>query len=142
MVLIYGEALSNADAARHLYMERFPDRQVPCAHTFVNAVLHLRDYCYCTFNPINRHRGRSISRRVLDLEPEILQAVEEEPNVSCLRLALRMNVSSFTIWRTLHEQGLHPYHLQRIQHLKPEDPPRRIAFCQWLFQQIGREPNF
>jgi hypothetical protein len=43
MVLIYGEALSNADAARHLYMERFPDRQVPCAHTFVNAVLHLRD---------------------------------------------------------------------------------------------------
>jgi hypothetical protein len=42
MVLIYGEALSNADAARHLYMERFPDRQVPCAHTFVNAVLHLR----------------------------------------------------------------------------------------------------
>ncbi|CAH1372317.1 unnamed protein product, partial [Tenebrio molitor] len=79
MVLIYGEALSNAGAARRLYMERFP--------------------------------GRSRSRRVLDLEPEILQAVEEEPNVSCRRLALRMGVSSFTIWRTLHEQGLHPYHL-------------------------------
>jgi hypothetical protein len=52
-------------------------------------------------------------------------------NVSCRRLALRMDVSSFTIWRTLHEQGLHPYHLQRVQ---PEDPPRRIAFCQWLLQ--------
>jgi hypothetical protein len=78
MVLIYGEALSNADAARRfvLYMERFPDRQVPWAHTFVNAVQH-----YGTFNPINRDRGRSRSRRVLDLEPEILQAVEEEPNV-------------------------------------------------------------
>ncbi|KAH0821121.1 hypothetical protein GEV33_001670 [Tenebrio molitor] len=34
MVLIYGEALSNAGAARRLYMERFPDRQVPCARTF------------------------------------------------------------------------------------------------------------
>ncbi|KAH0821243.1 hypothetical protein GEV33_001548 [Tenebrio molitor] len=30
MVLIYGEALSNAGAARRLYMERFPGRQVPC----------------------------------------------------------------------------------------------------------------
>jgi hypothetical protein len=33
MVLIYGEALSNAGAARHLYMERFPGRQVPCERT-------------------------------------------------------------------------------------------------------------
>jgi hypothetical protein len=44
MVLIYGEALSNAGAARRLYMERFPGRQVPCVRTFVNAVQHLRDY--------------------------------------------------------------------------------------------------
>jgi hypothetical protein len=84
----------------------------------VNAVQHLRDYG--TFSSVNRNRGRSRSRRVLDLEPEILQAVEKEPNVSCRRLALRMGVSSFTIWRTLHEQGLHPYHLQRVQHLKPK----------------------
>jgi hypothetical protein len=93
MVLIYGEALSNAGAVRRLYMERFPGR--PCARTFVNAVQQLRDYG--TFSPVNRNRGRSRSRRVLDLEPEILQAVEEEPNVSCRRLALRMGVSSFTI---------------------------------------------
>jgi hypothetical protein len=39
-------------------------------------------------------------------------------------------------------QGLHPYHLQRVQHLKPEGPPRRIAFCQWLLQKIDEEHNF
>jgi hypothetical protein len=98
----------------------------------VNAVQHLRDYG--TFSPVNRDRGRSRSRRILDLEPEILQAVEEEPNVRCRRLALRIGISSFTIWRMLHEQ--------RVQHLKPEDPPRRIAFCQWLLQKIDEEPNF
>jgi hypothetical protein len=70
---------------------------------------------------------------------EILQAFEEEPNVSSRRLALRMNVSSFTTWRTLHEQGFHPYHLQGVQHLKPKEPPRRIVFCQWLLaSSIGR----
>jgi hypothetical protein len=40
MVLIYGEAFSNADATRRLYV----GRQVPCPRTFVNAVQHLRDY--------------------------------------------------------------------------------------------------
>jgi hypothetical protein len=42
----------------------------------------------------------------------------------------------------LHQQGLHPCHLQRVQHLKPEDPPRRIAFRQWLLKKIDEEPNF
>jgi hypothetical protein len=92
MVLSYREALSNAAAARRLYMERFPGRQVSCARTFVNAVQD-----YGTFGPVNRNRGRSRSRRDLDLKLEILQAVEEEPNVSCRRLALRMGVSSFAI---------------------------------------------
>jgi hypothetical protein len=50
MVLIYGVALSNADATRRLYMKRFPGRQVPCPRTFVNAVQHLRDYG--TFSPV------------------------------------------------------------------------------------------
>jgi hypothetical protein len=72
----------------------------------------------------------------------MLQAFEEEPNVSCRRIALRMDVFSFTIWRTLYEQGFHPYHLQRVQHLEPEDPPRRITFCQWHLQKIGEGSNF
>jgi hypothetical protein len=51
-----------------------------------------------------------------------------------------MGVSRFTIWRTLHERGLHPYHLERVQHLKPEDLPRRMAFC--LVQKIDEKPIF
>jgi predicted DNA-binding protein (UPF0251 family) len=84
--------------------------KIPLVHvgTFVNSVQD-----YDTFSPVNRNRSRSRSRRVLDLKLEILQAVEEEPNVSCRGLALRMGVSSFTIWRTLHEQRLRPYHFQQ-----------------------------
>jgi hypothetical protein len=55
MVLIYGEALSNADAVRRLLMERFSRPQVPCARTVVNAVQHLRDYG--TFSPVNRNHN-------------------------------------------------------------------------------------
>jgi hypothetical protein len=67
---------------------------------------------------------------------------EEDPNVGCRRLALRMGVSNFTIWRTLQKQGLHPYHLQRVQHLKPEDSPRRIAFVNGFFKKSTKNPIF
>jgi hypothetical protein len=66
--------------------------------------------------------------------------VDEELNVSCRRLALRIDVSSFTIWRTLHEQGLHPYHLQRVQHLKSKDPPsHQVTFLWGHLKQIVYE---
>jgi hypothetical protein len=90
MMIVYREALSNNAEAS--------------VYTFVNAVQD-ND----TFSPINRDRDRSRSRTVLDLEREILQAVEEEPNVSCRRLAQGMGVSSFTIWRTQNERRLHPH---------------------------------
>jgi hypothetical protein len=112
MVLIYGEALSNADATRRLYVYEEISQSPSSLSTYFceccPAFKGLWDFYSCP--------------------------VDEEPDVSCRRLPLRIDVSSFTIWRTRHEQGLHPYHLQHVQHLKSEDPPRRIAFCQWLLQ--------
>jgi hypothetical protein len=64
----------------------------------VNAVQHLRDYG--TFSPIKRDRGRTKSRRDLDLEPEILQAV--------VQFAERCTNRIYIL----------------VHHLKPEDPSR------------------
>jgi hypothetical protein len=44
----------------------------------------------------------------LEIEPEIPQVIEEEPNLST-GLVLRVDVCTFTVYRILHEQGLHPY---------------------------------
>jgi DNA repair photolyase len=97
MVLIYGEVFSNAEATRRLY------NTWTCTQSLNSLCTYFCEYC----PGFKGNRGRSRFRRVLDLEPEILQAVEEELNVSWRRLVLRMGVSSFTIWTTLHEQGLH-----------------------------------
>jgi hypothetical protein len=70
------------------------------------------------FRFCSRTQNLDKSRRRLTREVSIYFHL----NVSCRRLALRMGVSNFTIWRTLHKQGLHLY-LQRVQPLKP-DPPR------------------
>lgn len=140
MVILYGEALGNAMGARRLYNERFPGRRLPNARTFTAAVQHLRDFG--EFNPRNHDRGRQRARDILEIEPQILDVVAEEPTISIRRLALRMGISTFIVWRTLHEQGLHPYHIQRVQALEPGDPPRRLVFCRWLRDKIQNHPDF
>jgi hypothetical protein len=39
------------------------------------------------------------------------------------------------------EQGLHPYHIQLVQGLKPEDLLKRVRFCEWLLEK-NEEPQF
>jgi hypothetical protein len=103
MVLIFGEAFSNAEASRRLHMERFPGRQVPCPRTFVNAVQHLRDGG--TFNSINSDRGRSRSHRSWSWSLKLssltcpfcqwlLQKIDEEPNF--LSIVLTTDEAGFT----------------------------------------------
>jgi len=36
------------------------------------------------------------------------------------------------VWRTLHEEDLHPYHDHKVQHMEPGDPARLMDFCQWI----------
>jgi len=36
------------------------------------------------------------------------------------------------VWRTLHAEGMYPYHVQRGQHLGPGDFAERLEFCKWF----------
>lgn len=44
MVLLYGEAKGNSEAARQLYIKRFPTRTAPNATTITLIVQNLKDY--------------------------------------------------------------------------------------------------
>jgi hypothetical protein len=99
MVLTYGEVGGNSTRANQLYRGRFPNRRIQVARTFANTVQHLREHGF--FKQQAHDRGRTRTRRVLLIEPQILDAVEAEPGVSTRRLALRFGVSQFVILRTL-----------------------------------------
>lgn len=140
IVLCYGAADENSRQARVLYQQRFPNVRTPDERTFVSAVQHLRDHGH--FQPMAVDRGRTRSQRTLNAEPRILDSVEENPGVSIRRLSAQIGVSEFVVWRTLNEQGLHPYHVQKVQALQPGDELRRQQFCGWLIQKCAEEPNF
>ena len=46
-----------------------------------------------------------------EAEEQMLERVEEEPNISTRRLVAEVGVSQFVGHGTLKEQGLHPYHI-------------------------------
>ncbi|GBN37608.1 hypothetical protein AVEN_263917-1 [Araneus ventricosus] len=46
------------------------------------------------------------------------------------------------VWRVLHEDKLHPFHLQRVQALNERDFPQRVAFAHWFLQLSILQPQF
>lgn len=140
MIMLYGEARGNAAGAKRLYEERFPGRRIPDARTFTRTVQRLRESGSLKMN--TRDIGSTESDRRLDAEDDVLERVEANPGVSTRRLAVQTNLSRSMIWRILHEQGFYPFHVQKVQALKPEDFPRRVQFCEWLLHQNDVDGHF
>jgi hypothetical protein len=61
MVLIYGKARGHSKLVRQIYGERFPQRILPNARTFVNIVQHLRDFEHFEMNKRGLGRQREIA---------------------------------------------------------------------------------
>jgi hypothetical protein len=60
----------------------------------------------------------------------ILRLVERSPG--SIRLNMCLGVPHTKVWRTLRDAGVYPYQVQRVKHLEPGDPARRLEFCHWL----------
>jgi len=86
--------------------------------------------------------GRPRTARTVQQEQRILARVAANAGTITRRLSSAEGVHRSTLWRILHEDRLYPYHLQRVQCLKPGDLPRRVRFCQWCLEQCFRHPKF
>jgi hypothetical protein len=84
MVLIYGEVRGHSELTPQIYGERFPQKILPNALTFVNVVQHLRDFGRFEMN--KRNLGRQREDRILVAEEEILHEIENQPRTSTRRL--------------------------------------------------------
>ena len=58
--------------------------------------------------------------------------VQSSPRASTRRIARRLHVPHTRVWRTLHAEGMYPYHVQRMQHLGPRNFAERLEFCKGL----------
>jgi len=134
----YGRANGNAHEVRRLYLETFQNRRLPCSRTFPCIAQRLRERG--TFIPVIEG-GRSRTARTVQQEQRILAHVTASPGTGTRRISSAEGVHRSTVWMILHEDRLYPYHLRRVQSLKPEDLPRRVRFCQWCFGTMRPAPT-
>ena len=131
MIILYGVAGENAHAAARLYAERFPDRERHPDHNIIlRCIQRARTMEVLTSD--RRNAGAPVNYRV-DEEERILQVFEENPRNSVRRVARMLGLSRYVVHRTLRQNGLHPYHHQRVQQLLPRDHEQRIYFCEGIF---------
>ncbi|CAH1366302.1 unnamed protein product [Tenebrio molitor] len=137
MLIIYGGCRRNAREDAREYAIRFPRRLPhPNYNVFLRLVYRARDTGSLFTVRVRRLRTRRRRSRVLKLETSTVKRVHGR-----MSWAYRVGVSPYTVWRTLKEQGLHPYHIQLVQGLKPEDLLKRVRFCEWLLEK-NEEPQF
>lgn len=140
MMYLYGETGGNGRAVERLYAERFPNRRRPSYQVIMDTVFRLRERG--TLHPRYEGRGAERIRRVLRAEEQLLEMVDANPGVSTRTAAMQVGVSRSTVHRILRENLLHPYHLQRVQALAPQDRPARVRFCTWFRHKQARDVDF
>ncbi|GBN31960.1 hypothetical protein AVEN_39360-1 [Araneus ventricosus] len=137
---MYGLVNGNDLEPERLYRQRFPRRHVTDQKLFER--LHR---CLCepgSFVTGMHDTGRGGSVRTPQVVEDILQGVGDSPDISTRDVSRAVNVPHSIVWRILRDEGLHPYHVQKVQALIPTDYAPRVEFARWFLQQPVAQPDF
>lgn len=134
MVKVLGEARGNYSEAERLYPLRYPDDRPPCRRTIRELVGRAEH------GDLRRNRRKTGPREVHSVTT--IGAVIQNPHISTRDVQRIHGISKSTVNRILRHYNFHPYHVHLTQALRPEDPARRLQFCNWSHNQLARDPFF
>lgn len=134
---IYGFCNGNARAAVREYRRRFPNRPTPNHQTFRDIHRRLAE------NGIRQPVGERVREIPVYNEETVLNMIYRDPRLSTRRIAIRLGMSHWTVWRILKSEGLYPYHFRRVQNIISDpDYAARSVFSAWINQKVRQQPNF
>ncbi|KAK4881346.1 hypothetical protein RN001_004665 [Aquatica leii] len=114
IIYIYGFCDGNARSAVREYERRFPNRRVPNHQTFSFVFQHVRTHG--SFPSVSTRSDRPVQLNVNEQE-NILQMVNRSPGLSTRKISSRTGLPRMSVWQTLYDGLLYPYHIQQVQHL-------------------------
>lgn len=85
--------------------------------------------------------GANRTTRTPAAEERVLNAVDENPSSSVRKLSGENNITKSVVHRILLEQLLHPFHIQKVHAMTPDDYPARLQYATW-FLRNQRRNNF
>ena len=123
---MYGICDGNSRAAVDEYQRRFPYQRIPSRGVFSRIHQTMCETGCLPSDPVQSEREVV---PLINTRENVLEMVQRSPRLSTRRIVSRIGVSRMRVWRTLHEENLHPYHDHRVQHLEPGDPAHRMNLC-------------
>jgi len=103
-------------------------RRTPNRAVLTNVFRALRE---CGTLPSVHVSSERRSIQTVEEQEEIVSMAQRSPTTSTRRIASRLRFPQSRMWRTLHNDGLYPFHHQPVQHLHPGDD-ERLQFCHRL----------
>ncbi|GFV82005.1 DUF4817 domain-containing protein [Trichonephila clavipes] len=99
----------------------------------------------CETGSFNVHKldtGHQRTTRTVDAEDRVLRELERSPSTSTRVVSRETHILQATVWRIAHDEGLHPYHLQRVQALELGDYNKHMDFARWFLHESNADRNF
>jgi len=134
MMYVYGFCDGSATAAVEEYRRRFPTRRILEPIVLYKAFNTLRECGTLPSAHVSSERARKQNR---EEQENIFDMVSRSPTTNTRRLSARIGVSRKRVWRTLHEDGMWPFHPQPVQSLHAGDSAMSLEFCHWLHTFIA-----
>lgn len=137
MLLIYGEARKNALAARRLYAERYPERNLPEHKIFSKLEKKLRQ----NFKAFSIKKARQRTVTTDENTAIILNYFYNHPLASIREASRDLNLNYSVIQRVLKTNKFHDYKSHNLQELSRTDCERRVNFISQFLVALNDEPN-
>lgn len=62
--------------------------------------------------------------------------------MSTRKIATQEGIAHFLVWEVLHEQLLHPYHMQKVREHYHGYPPHRLLMCNIIAEKYDEYDEF
>lgn len=86
-----------------------------------------------------RSRRSSVTNDAADA---IIAYATQNPHASTRGIARESGVSKSSVWRVLHGNMFHPFHVSLHQDLQPGDMEKRVEFSNWLLNMTDEDGGF
>ncbi|KYQ49392.1 hypothetical protein ALC60_11497 [Trachymyrmex zeteki] len=133
MVFVYDFCDGNATEAMREYVHRFPNRRVPDRRVIM------------TFNRLRGTSSLSIQDPLganTQVENRVRHYFDNNPETSVQRASAALQLPRQRIYRTLRNDNRHPYHIQKVPNLLPQDYFKRFNFSNRFLEQFNKDNHF
>ena len=110
MIYVYGFCDGNSVHTVAEYQRHFPNRRIPTRRVFTRVYQPLQDTG--TLLGVRIAAECDVNEGVNEEEEGSVQMIQSSPHACMQRIARCLRVPHTTVWRTLHAEGIYPYHVQ------------------------------